>query len=489
MAQANHQSANGSLESIETRLFINGEFQPSSDGKKFSLINPFTRESVAEVSQANEEDTNKAVAAAKAAFPAWRDLSPSDRGAYLHKLAALIRESDHEFARLESLSTGKPISRYIDAGTAADHFSYFAEAGWTVQGASSLNTPGHLNMTVKQPYGVVACIIPWNLPMAFFAFKLAPALAAGNTVVIKSSEKAPLTSALAAKLIAKAGFPPGVINVLSGFGMPTGSTLASHMDVRCLSFTGSSFTGQKIQAAAAASNMKVVHMELGGKSPALIFDDADLESAAQQTQFSVQFLSGQTCMANSRIYVQESVAEKFLALFKEKFGASASLGNPLEPSTSHGPQVDELQYERVKSYLAVGEKDGKLSMGGDGGDGYFIKPTVFENVSENSRIIKEEVFGPVVVINTFKMENEAIEKANASEFGLYASVFTKDLDRAVRASKLLEAGTVGVNCTSPSTAKDMPFGGYKMSGVGREGFIHSLDNFLETKTILIKMSS
>ncbi|KAL4929489.1 aldehyde dehydrogenase family protein [Aspergillus undulatus] len=488
MAQNGSQSYNGSSESVETRLFINGEFQPASGGKTFSLVNPFTRESVAEVSEASEEDTNKAVAAAKAAFPAWRDLSPSDRGAYLHKMAALIREHNDEFARLESLSTGKPVSMYIDAGAAAETFSYFAEAGWTVQGTSSLNTPGHLGLLVKQPFGVVACIIPWNVPLAFFAFKIAPALAAGNTIVLKSSEKAPLTSTLAARLIEKVGFPPGVVNVISGFGTPAGSTLASHMDVRCLSFTGSSVTGQKIQTAAAASNMKVVHLELGGKSPALIFDDADLESAAQQTQFSVQFLSGQTCMANSRIYVQESVAEKFLALFKEKF-AAASLGNPLEKTTSHGPQVDELQYERVKSYLAIGEKDGKLSMGGDAKDGLFIRPTVFENVPEDSRIVKEEVFGPVVVINTFKTEAEAIEKANATEFGLYASVFTKDLDRAVRASKLLEAGTVGVNCTSPSKLNDLPFGGYKMSGIGREGYMHSLDAFLETKTIVIRASS
>ncbi|KAL4765715.1 aldehyde dehydrogenase family protein [Aspergillus foveolatus] len=389
--------------------------------------------SVAEVSQATEGDTNNAVAAAKAAFPAWRDRSPADRGAYLHKPAVLIRENNDEFARLEALSTGRPVSQYFDATVSADTFSYFAEAGWTVQGTSSLNTPGHLNMTVKQPYGVVACIIPWKVPMAFFAFKVAPAPAAGITVVLKSSEKAPLTSALAATLIAKAGFPPGVVNILSGFGTPAGNTLASHMDI--------------------------VHMELGGKSPALIFEDADLENTAQATQFSIQCLSGQTCMANSRIYVQESVADKFLALFKEKFGSA----------------VDGLQYERVKSYITIGEQDGKLSMGGDAGNGYFIKPTVFESVPEDSLIVKGEVFGPVVVINAFKTEEEAIKKVNASEFGLYASVFTKDLDRAVRTSKLLELALL-----------DMPFGGYKMNGVGREGFMHSLDNFLETKTILIR---
>ncbi|KAL4768888.1 Aldehyde/histidinol dehydrogenase [Aspergillus nidulans var. acristatus] len=338
-------STNGSGKSVETRLFINGEFQPSSDGKTFSLIDPFTQKSVAEGS-----------------FPGS-----------LKKAQAMPLQPPKQHSR---------------------------------QGTSSLNTPGYLNMTVKQPYGVVACIIPWNVPMAFLAFK----------------------SALAATLIAKAGFPPDVVNILSGFGIPAGSTLASHMDVRCLSFTGSSFTGQRIQAAAAASNMKIVHMELGGKSPALIFDDADLENAAQATQFSIQCLSGQTCMANSRIYVQESVADKFLALFKEKFG-SAVLVNPLESGITHGPQVDELQYERVKSYITIGEQDGNLSMGGDAGNGYFIKPTVFESVPEDSRIMKEEVFGPVVVINTFRTEEEAIKKANASEFGLYASVFTNDLDR------------------------------------------------------------
>ncbi|KAI9931837.1 hypothetical protein ASPWEDRAFT_57897 [Aspergillus wentii DTO 134E9] len=473
---------------IEARLFINGEFRPSSNGKTFKLINPFTREPVADVHEATEQDVNDAVAAAKAAFPAWRDLSPQDRGVYLEKLASLIRESNGDLARLEAMSMGKPVSGYFDAGVAADNLSWFAQAGWSVQGTSSLNTPGYLNMTVKQPYGVAACIIPWNVPVLFFASKIGPALAAGNTVVLKSSEKAPLTSAYVANLAAKAGFPPGVLNVISGFGAPAGTTLSSHMDVRCLSFTGSSFTGQKIQAAAAASNMKHVHMELGGKSPAVIFEDADLETAAAQTQFSIKFQSGQTCMANSRIYVQESVAEKFLALFKEKFGA-AVLGDPLDSTTSHGPQVDRVQYEKVKSYLAIGDKEGAKTLGGDAENGNFVNPTVYENVPEDSRIMKEEVFGPVVVINTFKTEAEAVEKANNTEFGLYASVYTKDLDRAMRLSKSLEAGTVGVNCASPTTAKDMPFGGFKMSGTGREGWFNSLENYLETKTILIKIGS
>lgn len=276
--------------------------------------------------------------------------------------------------------------------------------------------------------------------------------------------------------------------MLSGYGPTTGAILASHMEVRCLSFTGSTQTGRKIQSNAALSNLKTVHVELGGKTPAIIFPDADLESAAAQTSFSVQIFSGQTCNANSRIYVHESVADKFLGLFKSMFGA-AVLGNPLDKETTLGPQVDQIQYERVKSYLIAGEKEGTLTLGGDAKNGYFIKPTVFENAPEDAQIMKEEVFGPVVVINTFRTEEEVLAKANDSEYGLYAAVFTRDIDRAVRVSKLLEAGTVGVNCTSPCMPKDMPFGGFKGSGMGRESFLHSMDGYLETKAILIQAGS
>lgn len=295
-----------------------------------------------------------------------------------------------------------------------------------------------------------------------------------------------MQSIYAAKLVAKAGFPPGVVNILAGFGSTTGEAIASHMSIRCISFTGSSLTGQKIQAAAAKSNMKHVHMDLGGgKSPAIIFEDADLESAAAQTQFGIQFNSGQVCIANSRIYVHESIAETFTQLFREMFAAVKS-GDPLDPTTSHGPQIDAVHYNRVKEYLAIGEKDGTCTLGGDANNGYFVNPTVFEHVPEDSRLMREEIFGPVVAINTFKTEAEVIEKANNTEFGLYASVFTKDIDRAVRLSKALEAGVVGVNCTSPTNAKDGAFGGFKMSGTGREGLLYGMDNFLETKSILIK---
>jgi acyl-CoA reductase-like NAD-dependent aldehyde dehydrogenase len=277
--------------------------------------------------------------------------------------------------------------------------------------------------------------------------------------------------------------------VITGFGNVSGSVLSHHMDVRALSFTGSTRTGRFIQEAASKSNLKVVLLELGGKSPAIIFEDADLEAAVNDTQFSIQTNSGQMCMANSRIYVQKSIAKEFTALFKAKFSSSAVLGDPVHPSTNHGPQADNIQHEHVSRYIKIGKQESTLLLGGseaEGETGYFIKPTIFVDAPEDSRIMREEIFGPVVVINVFETEEEVMRKANDSEYGLYASVYTKALDRAMRFMRGLEAGTVGVNCTSPTTAKDMPFGGYKGSGIGREGLLCSMNNFLETKTVVIK---
>lgn len=476
---------------IETRLFINGKFVESSDKKTFTLKSPTTHEEVAQVYEATDRDTDDAVAAARAAFPAWSALGPKERGAYFTKLATLVRESSAELARLEALSMGRPVSGYFDAFAAADTFDHYAEAGVYAHGQSSLNTPGFVNITLRQPYGVVAAIIPWNVPLLFFANKSAPALAAGNTVVVKSSEKAPLTSAKMATLIEKAGFPPGVINVISGHGAVSGATLSSHMDVRALSFTGSGRTGRLIQIAAAKSNLKNVILELGGKSPAIVFEDADIEDAVTGTQFSVQWNSGQVCMANSRIYVQDTIADRFIDAFKKTFGA-VSAGDPLEPGTNHGPQADEVQYQNVRRYIEQGKSTGELILGGEpaesDGKGYFVSPTIFKNQPEDAVIMKEEVFGPVVNINVFNTEEEAIQKANDTEFGLYAAVYTKDINRAMRLAKALEAGTVGINCTSPTGGRDMPFGGYKASGIGREGIGYTLDNFLETKSVLVKIA-
>jgi aldehyde dehydrogenase (NAD+) len=297
-------------------------------------------------------------------------------------------------------------------------------------------------------------------------------------------------SARVGHFIQEAGFPPGIINIVTGFGNVSGSVLSHHMDVRALSFTGSNRTGTLIQQASSKSNLKPVFLEPGGKSPAIVFEDADLEAAAEETQNSVQTNSGQTCMANSRIYVQDSVAENFIKLLEEKFGP-VKLGDPTLHETNHGPQADKVQYNNVLKYLEIGKKDGKLITGGNPDsheNGYFIPPTIFTGLPEDSQIMKEEVFGPVVNINSFKTEEEVMAKANDTEYGLYAAVFTKNIDRAMRFAKGLEAGTVGVNCTSPVTGKDTPFGGYKESGLGREGLpFYSLHNFLETKWVIIKI--
>ncbi|GAB1315356.1 Aldehyde dehydrogenase domain-containing protein [Madurella fahalii] len=476
---------------IRPRMLINGELVEASDGKTFPLYNPATREISAHVPEASADDTNAAVAAAKAAFPAWSAMGGANRSGYLKKLAALIRENRDELARLEAISMGMPVSTYRYAHTAATQYDYFSEAWPSVQGQASVNTPGFMTMTLRQPYGVVAVIIPWNAPVHFLASKTAPALITGNTVVLKSSEKAPLAVARIAELVVEAGFPPGVFNIISGHGVPSGQILSRHMDVRALSFTGSSRTGKLIQEEAARTNLKKVVLELGGKSPAIVFDDADLDKAATKTQFSIQVNSGQVCMANSRIYVQKNVASQFIDVFKTKFAANARAGNPLDKETNHGPQADEVQYRNVLKYIEEGKKSGTLAMGGSGKlestNGFFVEPTVFLDQPETARITKEEVFGPVVIINTFETEAEAIAKANDTEFGLYAAVFTRDVSRAMRVAKALESGYVGVNCTSPMTGHDLPFGGYKGSGQGREGLLYSMNNFLEIKSVILQI--
>ncbi|KAI9683463.1 MAG: hypothetical protein M1822_006003 [Bathelium mastoideum] len=482
------------VKQCETRHFINGEFVPSSDGGTFEIKSPYNHETVAHVSEATTVDVDTAVAAARAAMPAWSALSPTDRGAYMQRLAPLIQAAHEPLAQLDASCMGRPVSTYFDAAHTASHFAQIAAEGWLAQGRSSLHTPGMMNLVLKQPIGVVAAIIPWNVPVIMFGNKVAAALAAGCTVVLKSSEKAPLSSLKLAQLIKEAGFPPGVVNVLSGHGRPSGEALAGHMDVRCVSFTGSTATGKRIQEVAAKSNLKRVLLELGGKSPTLIFEDADLAKAAMETQFSMIFNSGQVCIANSRVYVQESVANEFRAAFVKAF-QEQKRGDPLDPTTTQGPQADDIQYERVKAYLETAKTDkGKLELGGsaiklEGGNGFFIEPTVYTNTPEDAKTMKEEIFGPVVHINTFKTEEEVLNKANDTEYGLYASVYTEDLSRAMRVSKALEAGQVGVNCTSPTIGMDMPFGGYKGSGNTREAVAgYSIEQYLETKAVMIKLS-
>ncbi|OJD35447.1 aldehyde dehydrogenase [Diplodia corticola] len=479
-------------DNIETRLFIDGKFVPSSSSDStFPLTSPHTSTPLATVSAATPTDVSAAVAAASRAHPSWSALSPAQRGAPMTRLAELIVAHKAALAELEARSMGKPVGEFFEADAAAGAFRLYAGLGWSARGTTSLNTPGYVNVTVRQPFGVVGVIIPWNAPLLFFAKKVAPAVAAGNAVVVKSSERAPLTSAKLATLINQAGFPPGVINVLSGLGPVAGAAMSSHPQIRMISFTGSLRAGKAIQAAAAASNLKNVVLELGGKSPAIVFADADLDEAARATAYSVSTNAGQTCMQNSRVYVQRAVADAFVERVKSCL-AGVRMGDPLEAETQMGPIVDAEQQKRVLEYIKEGTETSRETItladaAAAGAGSTHVSPTVFLDTPEDARVMKEEVFGPVVNINGFEDEEEVVKKANDTEFGLYASVFTRDVDRALRMMTRLDAGTVGINCTSPTTAVDMPFGGYKQSGLGREGLEHSLSNYLEVKTALIKV--
>ena len=358
-----------------------------------------------------------------------------------------------------------------------------------VTGESSLNSPGFVNISLRQPFGVGAAIVPWNGPTFMLANKIGPGLVAGNTMVVKSSEKSPLSALVIARIANEIGLPKGVLNLLSGFGFPCGDALSRHMDIRVVSFTGSVSTGKAIKKASAESNLKKVVLELGGKNPLLVFDDADLTQAVPAAAVSVVANSGQGCILTSRIYVQQDIAEKFIEGVKNtitKIGGNVD--DPTE-KTTRGPQADKIQFDRIMNYFQYAkEQNLELRLGGGRArsKGYFVEPTIYTNVPEDARIMKEEIFGPVVCINTFVDEDDVIKKANDTEYGLYANVFTRDISRALRVAKQLEAGSVAVNATT-TTKLDMPMGGWKQSGDGREFSKHAWEEWTEQKSVFIKL--
>jgi aldehyde dehydrogenase (NAD+) len=492
---------------IEDRLFINGEFVPSLSGKKFDVSNPNNEKIVASVYEAGAEDVDVAVQAAKTAFPAWSALSAAERANYLNLLADAVEKNVEELSYLEAISMGKPcvgdsmcslaqialeqrlICTVFNA-MAVQMLRYFASKALDIQGDTSLNTANFVNMSWRQPFGVCGAIIPWNVPLTALIQKIAPALAAGNTMVLKSSERSPLSSLLFGRLANDAGLPKGVLNILSGYGRPCGEAIARHMDIRKVSFTGSVIAGRAIKKAAAESNLKNVTLELGGKSPLVIFEDADLAKAAPAAAFSILCNSGQACIASSRVYVHADIAEKFIEEMKRAMIEFGRSGDACEAGTKRGPLADKVQFERVMSYLTYANETGlEMPIGGkrEGSLGFFVEPTMVVNVPEDSRLMRDEIFGPVVCVNTFTDEAEVMRRANDSEFGLYASVFTKDISRALRIAKQLEAGSVGVNCTSPMLALDMPFGGFKQSGDGRELSKYATDYWTELKSVFISL--
>jgi len=479
---------------LETRLFINNEFVNSISGRTFPTVNPATEEVICNVQEADADDVDKAVEAAKAAFALnspWRSMASSDRGKLLWKLADLMERDTAYLEELEALDNGKPLGREGQYGTKVDVgltiALYRYAAGWAdkISGDTIPVDGNTLVYTRREPVGVCGCIIPWNFPLAMQSWKLAPALAAGCTVVMKTSEKTPLTALYVSKLIAEAGFPPGVVNTLSGYGPTAGAHLSKHPDVDKIAFTGSTNIGRLIQTSA---NLKRVTLELGGKSPVIVCDDADLDVAVASCHVGLFLNQGQCCCAGSRIYVQDTIYDAFVEKIVAK-AKSIQIGAYDEPNAEQGPQVDSLQFDRVLEYIAKGKKEGAtVATGGErhGEKGYFVQPTIFTDVSDDMTIAKEEIFGPVMALMKFTSDEEVVERANATVYGLGAGIMSENIGRAIGLANQIRAGSVWINSYDDFSVQ-APFGGYKQSGQGREKGKEMMDNYLNTKCIFVPL--
>jgi len=472
-----------------TGIFINNEFHKSVSGKTFETINPATEEVIANVQEGDKADVDKAVKAASDAFTLsspWRTMDARSRGQLLNRLADLMERDREYLASLETLDNGKPFQHayHADLALSIDCYRYYA--GWADKNHGKV-IPSRGNFfayTRHEPIGVCGQIIPWNFPLLMQTWKLGPALAMGNTVVMKLSEQTPLTGLHVAALTKEAGFPDGVVNIIPGYGHTAGAAISGHPGVDKVAFTGSTEVGRIIQKAA-ADNLKRVTLELGGKSPVVIMDDCDLESAVEISHNALFFNMGQCCVAGSRTMVHEAIYDEYVERAVER-AKNRVVGNPFEANVEQGPQVDKAQFDKILSYIDAGKKDGaKLATGGAraGNTGYFIEPTVFTDVGDDMRICREEIFGPVMSVQKFKSLEEVAERANKTRYGLGASVFTKDVGKAHYLSHAIRAGTVWVNCHNVFDAAT-PFGGFKESGSGRELGEYGLEAYTEVKSIV-----
>ncbi|KAK8938985.1 Aldehyde dehydrogenase family 2 member C4 [Platanthera zijinensis] len=472
-----------------TKLFINGSFVDSVSGKTFETRDPRTGEVIAVVAEGDKQDIDLAVKAAREAFDhgKWPRKPGFERGRIMMKFADLIDQHGEELAILESLDSGKllHLNKALDIPAAANSLRYYAGAADKIRGETLKCSGEYQAHTLKEPIGVVGQIIPWNFPSIMFFTKAAPALAAGCTMIVKPAEQTPLTALYYANLAKEAGIPDGVLNVVTGYGPTAGAALCSHMDIDTISFTGSTEVGRQVMEAAARSNLKSVSLELGGKSPLIIFNDADVNMAVDLAKNAIFFNKGEICVAGSRVFVQEEIYDEFIKKISESLKTWV-VGDPFNPNVNQGPQIDKKQFEKVLRYIEYGKRDGATLLTGGkpcGEKGYFIEPTIFTDVKEDMLIAQDEIFGPVMCLMKFKTIEEAIEKANNTIYGLAAGIVTKDLNTANRVSRSVRAGMIWINCYN-AFDQGCPYGGYKMSGFGRDLGMHALEKYLQVKTVI-----
>jgi aldehyde dehydrogenase (NAD+) len=474
-----------------TQLLIGGRFQDAQSGKTFPTINPATDEVIAQIAEADAPDVDAAVKAARAAFnnKAWRNMPARERSKLLWKLGDLIMKNADELAATETMDNGKPIfeSRNVDIPSSAETFYYYA--GWCTKiEGETIPVPGNFfNYTLREPYGVCGIITPWNFPLLMVAWKLAPALACGNTAVLKIAEETPLTGLWLGKLCQEAGFPDGVVNVIPGFGETAGRALVAHLDVDKISFTGSTSVGKEIMRTS-ADTLKKVSLELGGKSPNIVLADADIDAAAKGAFTGIFYGKGEVCNAGSRLLVEESVHDRVMEKLIERAG-KLQPGDPMNPKTRLGALVSRTQMERVLEYVRIGKEEGALPVlpGGRSGEkGCFVKPAIFDAAEPSMRIAQEEIFGPVLTVLTFKDVEELVGKANSTIYGLAAALWTRDIGKAHRLAQQIQSGTIWINAYNMLSAES-PFGGYKQSGFGRELGKYGIDLYTQVKSVWVSL--
>jgi 5-carboxymethyl-2-hydroxymuconic-semialdehyde dehydrogenase len=463
---------------------IGGQSVPSGSGGTFETVSPVDGSTICSVARGNAEDIARATAAAKAAFPEWRDLPSKDRKAILHRIADLIVERAEEIALLECWDTGQALRFMSKAALrGAENFRFYADKALDARNGQSLPSPTLLNVTTRVPIGPVGVITPWNTPFMLSTWKIAPALAAGCTIVHKPAEFSPVTASILAEIAEEAGLPKGVWNTVHGFGEDAGKALTEHPDIRAIAFVGESKTGSMIMKQG-ADTLKRVHFELGGKNPVIVFDDADLERALDAAIFMIYSLNGERCTSSSRLLVQSSIHDKFVGQLAERV-KNIKVGHPLDPATEVGPLIHKVHLDKVTSYFDIAREDGAtIAAGGSAieGDGYFVSPTLFTNARNDMRIAQEEIFGPVLTVIPFDTEEDALAIANDTQYGLTGYVWTSDVTRAMRFTDKLEAGMIWVNSENVRHLPT-PFGGIKASGIGRDGGDWSFDFYMEQKHI------